>query len=85
MKVRSFAAVMALSGIVLFGAAKAGSTADASTTQLQTVTQTETIVSAKCYKTHKVTTTYYEYSKTKGWTKYAAPKKTTTDSETCKS
>ena len=50
---------------------------------LQTVSKTENIVSARCYHTHQVTTSYYRWSSTTGYTKLVAPKRTVTDSTTC--
>lgn len=58
--------------------------AQASGTTLQTVSQTETLVNDHCFKTHKVTTTYYHWSKTH-YVPYVAPKRTVTDSTTCHS
>jgi hypothetical protein len=83
MKVRNL--VVAGSIVAALGVGAAGTAvAEAATSPLlQTVSQTENIVSAKCYKTHKVTITYYEHSSTKGWVKYPSPKKTVTDSEHC--
>jgi hypothetical protein len=79
MKLRYIAAAAAIGASAFFF----GHSADASSPTLQTITQSETIVSANCYETHKVTVTYYEHSKTKGWVKYPSPKRTTTDSEHC--
>ncbi len=81
--IRKLALVASALGIALL-AVFDGYTAMGSGTQLQTVTQTETIVSSHCYKTHRVTTTYYRWSKTTGWTAYPSPKRTVTDSETCR-
>jgi ABC-type uncharacterized transport system permease subunit len=79
-KIASGIAITALaSGLAL---THGTSNANASGTRLQTVTQTETIVSTKCYKTHKVTTTYYHWSLTH-YVLYPSPKVTVTDSETC--
>jgi nitrous oxide reductase len=63
-------------------AATTGS-ANASGTTLQTVSKTETIVSAKCYTYRQVTRTYYHWSSTKGWELYPSPKVTVTTGETC--
>lgn len=52
-------------------------------TTISTSTSVKTVVSAKCYHTHQVTITTFHWSKKTGWTKYAAPKKTVTDSTTC--
>jgi hypothetical protein len=57
--------------------------ANAGTTQLQTVTKSETIVNSKCYTYRQVTTTYYHYSSKVGWELYASPKRTVTTGETC--
>jgi hypothetical protein len=57
--------------------------ASASGTQLQVTSGTETIVNSHCYTYSRYTTTYFEYSKTKGWVQYAAPKRTHTTGETC--
>jgi len=86
MKIRK----IAIAGILATGIAAGsfavghGTPANAASTRLQTVSQTETIVSAKCYDTHKVTTTYYKYSSKTGWTLYPKPKVTTTSSRTCR-
>jgi len=76
----------ALAASISFGGVALANTshADASGTTLQTVSQTETLVSQKCYKTHRVTTTYYHWSKTR-YILYPSPKRTVTDSETCHS
>ncbi len=73
------AAALGMTAFALMGHGSAG----ASGTTLQTVSQTETIVNGHCYTTHRVTTSYYRWSKTTGWTRLAAPKVTTTNSETC--
>jgi hypothetical protein len=52
-------------------------------TVISTSTTVKTVVSARCYHTHQVTVTPYHWSSKTGWTKYAAPKKTVTDSTTC--
>jgi hypothetical protein len=52
-------------------------------TVISTSTTVKKVSSAKCYTTHQVTVTPYHWSAKTGWTKYAAPKKTVTDSTTC--
>lgn len=63
--------------------AVAASVAAPKGTTISTSTSVKTVVSARCYHTHQVTVTTYHWSKKTGWTKYAAPKKTVTDSTTC--
>lgn len=52
-------------------------------TVISTSTTVKKVSSSKCYTTHQVTVTPYHWSAKTGWTKYAAPKKTVTDSTTC--
>jgi hypothetical protein len=52
-------------------------------TTISTSTSVKKVLSAKCYTTHQVTVTTYHWSSKTGWTKYAAPKRTVTDSTTC--
>jgi hypothetical protein len=82
MKIRYIAAAGILATGMGVGFA-GGAIANASGTTLQTVSKTETIVSAKCYAVNQMTVTYYHYSSKTGWTRYPAPKRTHTTSETC--
>jgi hypothetical protein len=85
MKIRK----IAIAGILATGIAAGsfavghGTPANAASTRLQTVSKTETIVSAKCYDTRQVTTTYYTFSSTHGWVLNAKPRVTVTTSRTC--
>lgn len=79
-KITVLASAVGLSVLAFFAGDWAAS---ASGTQLQNVSKTETIVNSHCYTSRSVTTTYYYWSSTHGWTRYAAPKVTVTTSETC--
>jgi hypothetical protein len=52
-------------------------------TVISTSSTVKKVSSSRCYTTHSVTVTPYHWSSKTGWTKYAAPKKTVTDSTTC--
>jgi hypothetical protein len=80
---RKILAVTAIAGTLFAGVGIGAGVASASGTTISTVNQTTSISSANCYKTHRVTITTYHWSKKTGWTRYAAPKKTVTDSTTC--
>ena len=82
MKIRKSIIAGALALAAVGGGSFAAGAAVASGTTLQTVSQTEKLISAKCYQTHKVTTTYYRWSLTH-YVLYPAPKRTVTDSTTC--
>jgi len=84
MKIRYIAAVALCTAGITAGVVTQSAPAHASGTTLQTVTQTEHIVSAKCYVTDRRTVTYYKYSAKTGWTLYPSPKVTTLHSETCR-
>jgi hypothetical protein len=85
MQIRKYA----VAGILAVGITAGGITlghgtpANAASTRISTVSQTETIVNSKCYQTIRVTTTNYHHSSTLGWVLYPAPKVTKTVSETC--
>jgi hypothetical protein len=70
------AGIVAVPATAAFAAVKNG-------TVISTSTTVKTVTSAKCYHSHEVTVTPYHWSATTGWTKYAAPKRTVTDSTTC--
>lgn len=74
------AAALGLSATAFFAGDWAAS---ASGTGLQTVTKTETIVNSHCYTSRQVTTTYYHWSSTHGWERYAAPHVTVTTGTYC--
>jgi predicted transcriptional regulator len=74
---------VAVAGGAVVAMGAGGAAANAASATVSTSSSTVTMVSSRCYHTHRVTVTTYFYSKTKGWQRYAAPKRTVTDSTTC--
>jgi hypothetical protein len=81
-------AQLSVAGTLVFLSVGAGNSwaqvANASGTTLQTVSKTETLVSAKCFDYKQTTTTYYHWSKTH-YVLYPKPKVTVTTGRTCHS
>lgn len=80
---RTTAIAIAIATAIVAIPATAAWAATPNGTVISTTTTVKKVSSAKCYTTHQVTVTPYHWSSTTGWTKYAAPKKTVTDSTTC--
>lgn len=57
--------------------------ANAAGSTIRTISETETMVNANCYKTVKREVTYYTHSSTKGWVRKVAPEVQLTTTETC--
>lgn len=86
-RARKIIAAVVLTGSVATASALAAGSSSAAQAAGATVSvssQTQVMINSHCYHTHHVTVTNYFYSKTHGWTRYAAPRRTVTDSTTCK-
>jgi hypothetical protein len=86
MKLRNRIAAIAAGTAIVAGAGLAmtsGGPANASGTTLQTVSKTETIISAKCYHSVQTTKTYYHWSVNRYVLYSAGPKVTVTTQNVC--
>jgi hypothetical protein len=85
MRIRTIAAsaVIAAASIGSTLAFTGGTPANASGSATETVSQTNTMISSKCYREVRREVVYYTHSSTKGWVREPAPKVTTTVSTHC--
>jgi hypothetical protein len=87
MRIRKFAASIVIAsasiGSAGIGFALGSTPANASGSVTETVSQSNVMLSSKCYREVRREVVYYTHSSTKGWVREPAPKVTTTISTHC--